>query len=588
MSGRKLAIIPARGGSKRIPRKNIKHFLGKPIIEYSIEAALQSDLFDTVMVSTDDEEIAEIAKAAGAVVPFLRSKKNADDYATTVDVILEVLYQYSTDNQIFTTACCIYPTAPFVTAQRLQTGLEMLENGQYDSVFPVLSFSFPIQRAVKINAQKRIELFQPEHLNSRSQDLETAYHDAGQFYWFKTEVIQKEKRLWTDNSGVIILDDLEAQDIDNETDWRLAELKYQLKEAGVKGQGSGCNVSDAFEVSDTLAKPTIYFRADGNAKMGLGHIFRSLALAEMLSADFDCQFISRNPLPTLNDQILQVCSRLIYVDNHQDDAQFLVDVYLDSDSIIVLDGYHFDTTYQETIKKSGAKIVCVDDIKNYHFLADAIINHAGGLTPKDYSAEADTQFYLGLKYALLRQPFRLAAQQRMEVKPSENLFICLGGADPKNDTLEVVKKCSEVGYFKNIHLVLGGAYLHQKPLQEYLKQTKLAITIHRNLNAQQIVDLMQKCGTAITPPSTIAYEYLSVSGTLFLKVIADNQLNINRYFLQEGLAFSYEKDFPKVGMEQQKTALAKQAALLDGKMQERYLNIFQQLHTETKSRAAVA
>lgn len=588
--GNRLAIIPARGGSKRIPRKNIKPFLGKPIIEYSIEAALRSNLFDTVMVSTDDAEIAEIAQNAGAKVPFLRSGKNADDYATTVDVILEVLNQYAADNQIFTTACCIYPTAPFVTARRLRTGLEMLENGQYDSVFPALNFSFPIQRAVKINAEQRIELFQPEHLNSRSQDLETAYHDAGQFYWFKTEVIQREKRLWTDNSGVIILDELEAQDIDNETDWKLAELKYQLRESGVSSQESVGNVPNISEVSDTLQtdKPVIFFRADGHAEMGLGHVFRSLALAEMLSSDFDCQFIIHNPLPTLTEQILQICSRIIYVDNHLDDAQFLVDNHLNSNNIIVLDGYHFATDYQKTIRKSGAKIVCIDDIKSYHFLADAIINHAGGLTPEDYSAKADTQFHLGLKYALLRKPFRLAAQQRMMVKNEENLFICLGGADPKNDTLTVLKRCEEVGHFQNIHLVLGGAYSHDNLLNEYLQQTKLRISLHRNLDAQQMVDLMRQCGVAITPPSTTAYEYLSVGGTLFLKVIADNQLNINRYFLNEGLAFSYEKNFPKVSIEQQKEALGNQAELLDGKMQARYIAIFKQLHASNNKSIAVA
>lgn len=236
MSGNKLCIIPARGGSKRIPRKNIKPFLGKPIIEYSIHAALGSGIFDEVIVSTDDHEISTIAIEAGAKVPFKRSKKNADDFATTVDVILEVLNSYSTNNQHFTTACCIYPTAPFVSSSLLKKGLELLKKEDYDSVFPVLPFSFPIQRAIKINSQKRIELFQPEHQNSRSQDLEKAYHDAGQFYWFKTTIVQELKKLWTDNSGVIHLNEMQAQDIDTEMDWKLAELKYKIMHPQVEKQ----------------------------------------------------------------------------------------------------------------------------------------------------------------------------------------------------------------------------------------------------------------------------------------------------------------------------------------------------------------
>lgn len=224
----KLCIIPARGGSKRIPRKNIKEFLGKPIIAYSIEAALQSNLFDEVMVSTDDNEIAEIAKKYGAKVPFLRSEENANDYATTVDVINEVLQQYKKISKSFKAACCIYPTAPFVSENKLKEAFDLLEINNYDCVFPVMEFSFPIQRALKKDSNNKMELFQPEHLNSRSQDLEKAYHDSGQFYWFKTKEILEKGKLWTDNTGVIVIKESEGQDIDTLEDWKLAEIKYKL------------------------------------------------------------------------------------------------------------------------------------------------------------------------------------------------------------------------------------------------------------------------------------------------------------------------------------------------------------------------
>ena len=225
---KKVAIITARGGSKRIPRKNIKSFLGKPIIAYSIETAIASNIFDEVMVSTDDLEIAEVAKEYGATIPFMRSSKNADDYSTTVDVLEEVINRYKNEGKYFDYGCCIYPTAPFIKPTTLELAYQKLIQNNYDTVFPVVAFSAPIQRALKINSEDRMELFYPEYLNYRSQDLEPAFHDAGQFYWFKTDEILKQKKLWTANTGVIKISEMEVQDIDSYTDWELAEMKYKI------------------------------------------------------------------------------------------------------------------------------------------------------------------------------------------------------------------------------------------------------------------------------------------------------------------------------------------------------------------------
>lgn len=223
----RLALIPARGGSKRIPRKNIKSFIDKPIIAYSIEAALKSGLFDEVMVSTDDKEIADIAIQFGASVPFFRSEKNSDDFATTVDVIEEVLSSYNGEGIQFDEVCCIYPTAPFISSEKLQEALSVLVKNNYDTVLPVLPYSFPVQRSFKLEGTRAILRF-PEHKNTRSQDLEEVFHDAGQFYFFQTIMLEKNQGLWTDNTGVIVISEMEGQDIDTETDWRLAELKYNL------------------------------------------------------------------------------------------------------------------------------------------------------------------------------------------------------------------------------------------------------------------------------------------------------------------------------------------------------------------------
>ncbi len=222
-----LALITARGGSKRIPRKNIKDFNGKPIIAYSIEAALGSGVFDEVMVSTDDEEIAEISRTYGAQVPFLRSEKTSNDYATTSDVINEVISEYEKRGKRFDILTCIYPTAPFITADKLKKAVEDLERSDADTLIPVVRFSYPPQRAMEIHDGKLV-FRQPENLRARSQDLTPHFHDAGQFYVTRTESFLKTNNLLMGSIIPLELSELEVQDIDNEVDWKLAELKYNL------------------------------------------------------------------------------------------------------------------------------------------------------------------------------------------------------------------------------------------------------------------------------------------------------------------------------------------------------------------------
>ena len=222
-----IAIIPARGGSKRIPRKNIKSFCGKPIIAYSIEAALESNIFDEVMVSTDDKEIAEIASSYGAKVPFFRSPEMSSDTAMTVPVLLEVLGEYKKCGKEYDLVCCIYPTAPFINSARLCESMNKLEECKADSVLPVVKYSYPPQRALIIRENK-LKMVYPENYNVRSQDLEPIYHDAGQFYFLKIETLKNEQTLYCGYSIPIILPEVEVQDIDNEEDWNIAEMKYQI------------------------------------------------------------------------------------------------------------------------------------------------------------------------------------------------------------------------------------------------------------------------------------------------------------------------------------------------------------------------
>lgn len=220
-----LAIITARGGSKRIPRKNIKFFLGKPIIQYSIEAALNAGCFDEIMVSTDDSEIATVAIQNGTKVPFMRSVEASNDFATTATVITEVLSDYKKIGEEFEFCCCIYPTAPFVTAEKLKTAYSKLVHSTAESVVPIVSFGFPILRSFKVE-NGLVKMNWPQYMQTRSQDLPAAYHDCGQFYFIRVDSFLKNGKLFTDKTLPYEMPESEVQDIDNLEDWKVAEIKY--------------------------------------------------------------------------------------------------------------------------------------------------------------------------------------------------------------------------------------------------------------------------------------------------------------------------------------------------------------------------
>lgn len=234
-----LAVVVARGGSKRIPKKNIKSFCGKPIMAYSIEAALGSGIFDEVMVSTDSEEIAEIARTYGAAIPFMRSEETSGDYATTDEVMLEVVERYRELGKIYEYACCLYPTAPFVTSEILMDAMKKMEECNPSIVFPVVPFSYPPQRCLVMDKNGYAAYKYPQYVSARSQDLETLYHDVGQFYFYNVEKLIQKKAVIEDDFMPIVISELQAQDIDNEVDWKLAEMKYRFLQEERKNKIGG-------------------------------------------------------------------------------------------------------------------------------------------------------------------------------------------------------------------------------------------------------------------------------------------------------------------------------------------------------------
>lgn len=223
-----LAVITARGGSKRIPRKNIKDFMGKPMLAYAIKAAQDAEIFDEIMVSTDDKEIAQIAISYGAKVPFMRSEKTSNDKAVTYDVLEEVLLEYKKLGYEFENLACIYPCVPFLDGETLKRAYETFLERDCDSLIPVVKFSFPIQRAFRVDENHFLKFREPEHTLTRSQDLEPMYHDVGMFYFSKVKETLRLRKLVGEKATFIEMDEMQIQDIDNESDWKMAELKYKI------------------------------------------------------------------------------------------------------------------------------------------------------------------------------------------------------------------------------------------------------------------------------------------------------------------------------------------------------------------------
>jgi UDP-2,4-diacetamido-2,4,6-trideoxy-beta-L-altropyranose hydrolase len=291
-----------------------------------------------------------------------------------------------------------------------------------------------------------------------------------------------------------------------------------------------------------MLRPKIYYRADGNSTIGLGHVSRCCALAEMLKKYFECIFIIQKPLPDIKKQILQSCSKIITLQlasKFMEEAKKLRN-RLSPGDIVVLDGYRFVTAYQREIKKSGCKLVCVDDIYSYHFLSDAIINHAGGVLPSFYSREYFTRLFLGPEYAMLRKPFW--ENKVVQRKNNSNVLVLLGGADPTNQIQKVLERCYRPKDKHVFHIVVGAAYGYIESIKEFLESRKdFRAKLYRNMSAAGLKKLMQKCETAITSPSTTAFEYLFVGGKLYLHTIADNQKNVFRYFIENKLARSFSE-----------------------------------------------
>lgn len=335
-----------------------------------------------------------------------------------------------------------------------------------------------------------------------------------------------------------------------------------------------------------MSKTKVIFRADGGSEIGLGHVIRSLALAEMLH-DFECVFAIQNPATHLRAQIENVCSQIIELPvlSKSDEAfVFELEPYITGNEIVVLDGYGFATAYQNVIKAKGCILVCIDDIHAYHFVADIIINHSGGVREEDYSVESYTQCFLGPQYALLRPPFYKCKTCGAQNRSLKNIFINMGGADPDNATCDVTNEVSKYLFFDQIHVVTGAAYRYQKELSDIVVRDNRIIH-HTAINATEMASLMQSCGVGVCPPSSVSLEYSTINGLLFLKQIADNQAEVKSYLIGMELAFDFDKNFQNImGTDIQEAynkMVLKQKKFFDGRSDKRLRALFHRLKLDT-------
>jgi UDP-2,4-diacetamido-2,4,6-trideoxy-beta-L-altropyranose hydrolase len=324
------------------------------------------------------------------------------------------------------------------------------------------------------------------------------------------------------------------------------------------------------------ARTTIYLRADGSAKIGLGHVHRLLALADILNQTFNCTFVIRNPLPGVKKLIYDSCQNIIEIQENEGTDQEIerLQQILSGKDIIVLDGYGFNTAYQRSLLLKGSKLVCIDDIHSYHFVSDLVINPSGGISSTLYSLEPYTKLVTGPAYALLKRPFRHAAQTRGQPGPDGSLFVCMGGADPDNNTLSILKLCLEHCFEKYI-VILGEAYLHRDRLREYVSQVNQQIQILDDVAADKMVELMKMSSVAVCSASGIAYEYLAVGGELYIQQTADNQGLLYEYLITEGLAFPFSEF--RTSKERVARSRVHQLNIFDGESGIRLLKLFNRL-----------
>jgi pseudaminic acid cytidylyltransferase len=492
-----LAIIPARGGSKRIPRKNIKEFCGKPILAYSIEAARKAGCFREIMVSTDDEEIAGIASRFGAKVPFLRSAETSNDHAGILEVLEEVIRRYQSElGEGFDAICCILPTAPLIRSSDLLEAESLFLEKNFDSVFPVVRFSYPIQRSLQV-VDGKVSMIWPENYPKRSQDLPSSFHDVGQFYWLRPESCFSKRRVFTDNSGSIEIGELQVQDIDTDEDWKICELKYRF-----------------------LNRRKALILTEAGPDIGFGHATRCRSLTRKLE-DKNCQvdlWIHSDrgiPLPG------GVPSR-----NWWDGSESLLEVVRKAD-LVVLDSFLIPKELLARIEESAKFLVSIDDYPRRSYAGGVVVDWTVGARRSWFPESSASSFLLGPDYCALRPAF-WDAPKRSDFR-LRRILVTFGGTDIRDLTTPCLRKLCVDFPDLEFHAVArpdSAAALAELGCSN--------LRIHSNLDDKQMANLMRHCQLAVCGGGQTLYELASCGCPAVVVGLIDNQMDDIRGFESQG------------------------------------------------------
>jgi|GEM_PF-77300 len=542
----KLCMIPARGGSKRIPRKNIKPFLGKPIIAYSIEAALASECFDKVIVSTDDQEIADVARQYGAEVPFLRPGELSDDHAGTVPVIVHAIEWYQAQGISVSQICCLYSTAPFVTGTRLAEAFEQLQRNGADYCFSVTEFDYPIQRALRVTGAERIEMFDADQFNNRSQDLEPAFHDAGQFYWGQAEAFLAGKAVFSEAASPYRLPGYLVQDIDTPNDWIRAELMYQgLLASGQlpKSSQGGTNVN-------------IVIRVDASTLIGSGHVMRCLVLARQLqNLGAEVSFICRQAagdliepiraqgyavavLPEVTEPDISLAegyARWLGVPQCVDAQQSLAALVDGMPTLVVIDHYALDAVWEQPFRERGVGVVVIDDLANRSHDCQLLIDQniwPDMQTRYNDWVNADCKRLLGPEFALLREDFARLRQQLPEQR--EHLLAFFGGTDPTGECAKLLEACCQLQQYPMPVVVISGRFNSVQSKLDAL-QPQLPEWVQLHQLPPDYEGLLCRARYALGASGSSNWERLCLKIPTTIVSVAENQRTLAHYLGEQAI-----------------------------------------------------
>lgn len=320
----------------------------------------------------------------------------------------------------------------------------------------------------------------------------------------------------------------------------------------------------------------IVLRADGGYQSGLGHIYRLIAIAEMIYQNYDCYFVTTNLNPSISNTINTYCKKIIPC-IEGNDVSIIIEHFSPKTTIIILDGYSFNTAYQNSLKKENFKLISIDDTFEYKFVSDVVINHCGGIAPNQYSLSDNTELHLGLKYSILRSSFLKEARNKPTFHKSKtDILICLGGSDQFNLSNIALKKSIEQSQFKNIHIILGASYKHREELNRTISTTTKNVFVYQNISAEKIIQIMKKCYTAILSPSTICFEFIATRGIIFLMKYVKNQDHIYQHLIKSEMALDISDFGQSISFNESKI-LQNQIKSLDGKSDERINLIIKKL-----------